>query len=95
MSISGNIIPSNLTPKKKNDNIIIAGCPCYILHNAFSKAGDAFNKTTGFDMSDHCFDLYYWFNKSSKRKCTLKECYKFCDLEYDEVIKYFPPVGSF
>ena len=53
--------------REKNDNTIIAGCPCHILHNASSKAGDAFNKTTEFDISGQCVDLYCWFEKSSKR----------------------------
>ena len=43
--------------QEKNDNIIIAGCPCHILHNTSSKPGDAFNKTTGFDISNHCVDI--------------------------------------
>ena len=43
--------------QEKNDNIIIAECPCHILHNTSSKPGDAFNKTTGFDISDHCVDI--------------------------------------
>ena len=37
--------------REKNDNIVISGCPCHILHVS-SKAGDAFNKTTGFDISN-------------------------------------------
>ena len=73
---------------QKNDNIIIAGCPGHILHNASSRASDIFNNITGFDISGHCVDLHYWFDKSSKRKCTLKEYYEFCDLEYVHVIKF-------
>ena len=32
--------------------------------------------------------LFYWFDKSSKWNCNLKEYYDFCDQEYQEVIKY-------
>ena len=74
--------------RQKNDNIIIAGCPCHILHNASSKASDTFNNITGLDISDHCVDLYCWSDKSSKRKCALKEYYEFCDLEYAHVIEF-------
>ena len=57
---------------EKNDNTIIAGCPYHILHNASSKAGDAFHKTTEFDISDHCVDLYFLFEKSSKQRALLR-----------------------
>ena len=38
-------------------------------------------------MEDHAVDLFYWFDKSSKRKSVLKEHFEFCDSEYQEVIK--------
>ena len=66
---------------KRIINIIIAGCSCHIFHKASSKASDTINNTTGFDISDHCVDLYYCFDKSIKHKCALKEYYDFCDLE--------------
>ncbi len=74
--------------KEKNEDIIIAGCPCHILHNASGKAGTAFSEVTGFDIEDHCVDVFYWFDKSSKRKSILKEYYEFCDSEYQEIIKF-------
>ena len=74
--------------QEKNDDIIIAGCPCRILHNASGKAGIAFTQITGFDVEDHCVDVFYWFDKSSKRKNILKEYYEFCDNKYAEVIKF-------
>ena len=43
---------------------------------------------TGFDLEDHCVDLFYWFDKSSKRKTILKEYYEFCDDEFEELVKY-------
>ena len=73
--------------REKNPEIIIAGCPCHILHNASCKGSIAFSKCTGFDITDHCVDLYHWFDKSSKRKNILKEYYDFCDIEYGEIIK--------
>ncbi|CAB4014767.1 ATP-dependent DNA helicase [Paramuricea clavata] len=41
-----------------------------------------------FDIEDHCVDLYYWFDKSTKRKEALKEYFEFCDTEYEAVVKY-------
>ena len=67
---------------------MISGCPCHILHTAASKAADAFAAVSDFSVEDHCVDLYYWFDKSSKRKSILKEYYDFCDQDYQEVIKY-------
>ena len=63
--------------------MIIADCPYHIFHNKSSKASN-----TGFDISDHCVDTYYWFDKSSKCKCVLKEYYDFCDLEYAHIIRF-------
>ncbi len=64
--------------KEKNENIVIAGCPCHVLHNASSKAAMSFSEVTGFDIEDHCVDVFYWLDKSGKRKSILKEYYQFC-----------------
>jgi hypothetical protein len=72
----------------RNPNVFVSGCPCHILHNAAGKGGSAFAEVTDFDVEDHLVDLFYWFDKSSKRKSSLKEYYEFCDSEYEEVIKY-------
>ena len=77
MPTLGNVTLVSPELDKRVINIIIPGYPCYIFHNASSKASDTFNNITGFDISDHCVDLYYWFDKSSKRKCALKEYYYF------------------
>ena len=72
----------------KNPNIFVSGCPCHILHNSASKAGREFSKIAKFDIEDHSVDLYYWFERSSKRKSALLEYYEFCDQDYEEVIRY-------
>lgn len=74
--------------KEKNEDIIAAGCPYHILHNAYGKAGTAFSDFTGFDIEEHCVDVFYCFDKSSKRKNILEEYYEFCDSEYQEIIKF-------
>ena len=33
-------------------------------------------------------DLFYWFDKSAKRKGKLKEYFEFCDQEYQSVLKH-------
>ena len=71
---------------ERNPEIVISGCSCHILHNAASKAADAFAAVSDFSVEDHCVDLYYWFDKSSKGKSILKEYYDFCDQDYQEVI---------
>ena len=52
--------------KEKNGSIVIAGCPCHILHNALCKAGEMFSQLTNFNIEDHTVDLFHWFDKSSK-----------------------------
>ena len=74
--------------REKNKNVIIADCPCHKLHNASGKAGTVFSEVTDFDVEDHCVDVFYWFDKSSKQKNILKEYYEFCDTEFQEVIKF-------
>ena len=54
--------------KDKFVNQIVIGCPCHILHNTSEKGGESVTNVCGFDVADHCTDLYYWFYKSSERK---------------------------
>ena len=68
--------------KEKNGSIVIAGCPCHILHNASCKAGEMFSQVTNFDIEDHAVDLFHWFDKSGKQKSLLKKHYEFCDTDY-------------
>ena len=52
--------------KEKNGSIIIAGCPCNILNNAWCKAGEMFPQVTNFDIEDHTVDAFHSFDKASK-----------------------------
>ena len=36
--------------KEKKGSIVIVGCPCHILHNAWCKAGEMFSQVTNFDV---------------------------------------------
>ena len=33
-------------------------------------------------------DLFYWFDKSTKRKASLMEYCSFCDIDYREIVKH-------
>ena len=58
---------------EKNPKIKISGYPRHVLHNTAMKASTAFAKITKFDIEDHCADLHYWFEKSSKQKSALED----------------------
>ena len=45
---------------EKNPALFFNGCLC---HFVASKAGDAYNQITGFDVEDFCVDIFYWFDK--------------------------------
>jgi len=63
---------------EKNPAVFFNGCPCHIVHNIASKASDSYGRVTGFDVDDFCIDVYYWFEKSTKRKQSLSD---FCSLK--------------
>ncbi len=72
----------------RNSSIFFSGCPCHILHNAAQKSGDAFRNSCSFDVEEFTIDLYYWFDKSTKRKNTLQSYCSFCDQDYRSIIKH-------
>ena len=43
--------------------------------------------STGITTENLCIDLYYWFDKSSKRKCKFTEYFEFCHQEYSSILK--------
>ena len=71
-----------------NPSVYFVGCPCHMVHNTASKAADAFEGETGFDVEDMLVDLYYWFDKSTKRKNELFSFCEFCDIQYREIVKH-------
>ena len=58
---------------ERKPTIALVGCPCHMLHNAAGKGAIEFGNITKFDVEDNCIDLFYWFDKSTKRKGALKE----------------------
>ena len=43
---------------------------------------------SGFDVEEFVVDLYYWFDKSTKRKNMLQEYCQFCDHSYRAIVKH-------
>ena len=74
--------------KQKNTSCYFMGCPCHLIHNVACRASEAFQESSGFDIEDFCVDIFYWFDKSTKRKGILREFCDFCDNEYHEVVRY-------
>lgn len=74
--------------KEKNDVCYFMGCPCHLIHNIACHASEAFQKAGNIDVEDLCIDLYYWFEKSNKRKGILAEFCDFCDNDYHEIVRH-------
>ena len=72
----------------QNSDIYFNGCPCHIIHNAAKKAGESFTEISGFAVEEFAIDLYYWFDKSTKRKNQLHSYCTFCGQQYQAVIKH-------
>ena len=70
--------------REKNDECYFMGCPCHLIHNIACHASEIFQKTCSLDVEDV---LYYWFDKSTKRKGILAEFCDFCD-EYKEIVRH-------
>ena len=73
---------------ERNENIFIAGSSCHLAHIAASNSHDAFSEYIAINVQDEMVDLFYWFDKSTKRKGKLKEYFEFCNQEYQGVLKH-------
>ena len=65
-----------------NNLISIDRCPCHIVHNTANEGTEMFMLESGFDIEDMLVDIFYWFEKSSKRKVKYKEFCSFCNQKY-------------
>ena len=74
MGTHNSIISRVLT---KNPSCYFMGCLCHIIHNTAHKGAEAFAIVTGFDVEDFCVDLFYYFDKSTKRKGALRSYNEF------------------
>ena len=73
---------------ERNSSVFFNGCPCHIIHNAARKASDELCSFCGFDIEELCIDIFYWFEKSTKRKNGLQSYCTFCDQEYRAMMKH-------
>ncbi|XP_041470149.1 uncharacterized protein LOC121419757 [Lytechinus variegatus] len=73
---------------QKNETTYVMGCGCHIVHNTAGKASDAFEQVSGFNVEEMAIDIFYWFDKSTKRKAALLDYCIFCDQEYRRVLKH-------
>lgn len=73
---------------EKNASCYFMGCPCHLVHNVAARASDAFSKSSKFYVEDMCVDMYYWFDKSTKRKSDLEDFCVFCDVTYKQILKH-------
>ena len=61
----------------------------YSIHNHVYHAGPCIiNMVSGFNVDDLVIDLFYWFDKSTKRKAGMLEYCTFCDINYREIVKH-------
>ena len=75
--------------RKKNEDIILMGCPCHIVHRTASKATNSFVKVANnFDVEQFLVDIYFHFDYLSKHKNLLTEFCEFCDQKYCKIIKF-------
>ena len=74
--------------RSHNPEIFLSRCPCHLVHIAASHAHDAFSEIAGVNVEDLLIDLYYWFDKSTKRKGVLAEYMEFCNQEYAKILKH-------
>ena len=72
--------------KQKNECCFIGSCPCHLAHIAPCQR--CLQQHIGLNVEDVVIDLFYWFDKSSKRKAKLKEYHEFCNQEWREVLKH-------
>ena len=59
--------------REKNDEIILMGCPCHMVHDTARHATKAFEKFVIFNAEELLVDSYFDFDYSSKRKNLLLE----------------------
>ena len=69
---------------KENPAIFISGCTCHLLNLAVSKAADAIPVNIG----DLLVDIFYYLDKSSKRKQLLKEIQQVYSAQSHAILKH-------
>ena len=73
--------------KNENPYIFNSGCACHLAHIAATEANNAFTDVLGINIKDVLINIFYWFDKSLKRKEKLSEYFEFCNQDYQKVLK--------
>lgn len=71
--------------RKIQPSIIHIGCACHLIHLAAKKAT---SKLASVDIEEFLVKLYYYLDKSSKRKNCFKLCQAVCDSKPHKILKY-------
>ena len=89
---SVNLAISNLPITRvleKNNSVYVNGYSYLIVQNTAKKGASSFALETDFDIGDMLVDVFHWFDKSSKRKNTLKDFCKFMEQEYKKQLSMY------
>ena len=70
--------------KRKNSAIYMLGCPCHLIHLAAEKAASQLPVS----VEDLLVDVFYYLDKSSKRKQELKHFQELCGVEMRKIVKH-------
>jgi hypothetical protein len=69
---------------KKAPHVYMLGCACHLMHLAAGKAAAALDVR----VDELLIDIYYYLDKSSKRKQELKRLQVLCDVETHKILKH-------
>ena len=67
-----------------NPDVYPVGCACHLAHLCAKKAANQLSV----NVEQFVIDLYYHFDKSSKRKEIFKSYHEFCDVETRKILKH-------
>lgn len=70
--------------KKHHPAVVLQGCSCHLIHLAAQKA----SSNLSVNVEEFLVQLFYYLEKSSKRKNTLKVYQEVCDLKFHKILKY-------
>ncbi|GBN12322.1 hypothetical protein AVEN_250723-1 [Araneus ventricosus] len=70
--------------KKKQPNLKFIGCPCHLIHLAAQKA----TNSLAVDVEGILIKLFYYLEKSSKRKSEFKNCQVLSDVKIHKIFKH-------
>nr|XP_057926630.1 uncharacterized protein LOC131128085 [Doryrhamphus excisus] len=69
--------------KSQNPHIYIVGCACHLMHTAAEKSSSSLSV----DIEDMLIVIYYYLDKSSKRKALPHELQTLCDTDVRKILK--------